>query len=365
MPRKLQALICQTSAQERSELIRTLGELTEADFDFIEAESGHQAVDKFDPACVDLALIDRFLGPVNGIDVTRLLRARHGAEVPVIMLSSEASRDALVEAVEVLSVNGYLLKPIDPARLRTTIANLISVLPQRPAPADPQPAPAESQAQTATRPQAPAEPAEAPASEQADPQPGQVSAAQAEPCTDPAPTEGEGDSGEPQPDLCPAGQVVPPTTQAEHSEVIAEAVSEIFNTTCGVHVELSRCQDHQGCAGPVIIGVIGVFGDLKWSIKLGLPKATAEAMCEKFAGFPIPFEEDDMADAVGEMANVFVGQVKRLLDAKGLAVEISLPAVMRAEEVQVLNQGVTCELRSCYDTEIGRFWTCLMVDRSA
>ncbi len=359
MPRKLRTLICQTSAQERSELIRTLGELTEADFDFIEAETGHQAVDRFDPARVDFAVIDRFLGPVNGIDVTRLLRARHGAEVPVIMLSSEASREALVEAVEVLSVNGYLLKPIDPARLRTTITNLISVLPPRTDPAETPVAPDGAQTQAAESQPSPGAPAGG-----TQPDPGTAHEPPAN-GPGPAPAEAKAEQGDEQPDLCPAGQVVPPTRQAEHSEVIVEAVSEIFNTTCGVNIELSRCQDQQGCAGPVIIGVIGVFGDLKWSIKLGLPKATAEAMCEKFAGFPIPFEEDDMADAVGEMANVFVGQVKRLLDAKGLAVEISLPAVMRAEEVEVLNQGVTCELRSCYNTEIGRFWTCLMVDRSA
>ncbi|MFP4355903.1 MAG: response regulator [Phycisphaerae bacterium] len=327
MPRKVRTLICQRSAEDRGQLVQALSSLGEADFDFIETDSGSAAVEQYDPKSIDFALIDRFLGPVNGIDVTRLIRSRHGQDVPVIMVSSEASRDALVEAVEVLSVNGYLLKPLDTERLKSTVSALIATLPDR-ADID-----APAQADTPTQDAQPeAQPTAAGAAETAD---------SASPC------EG-GKEGA--------------ACSAPHSEVVIESIIEIFTTTCSVSVEPSRCDNQHGCSGPVIIGVIGVFGDLKWSIKLGLPQATAEALIEKFAGFPVPFEDDDMADAVGEMANVFVGHVKRLLDAKGIKVEISLPAVMRAEEIEVLNQGVTCELRNCFATEVGRFWTCLTVD---
>ena len=47
--------------------------------------------------------------------------------------------------------------------------------------------------------------------------------------------------------------------------------------------------------------MISVLGDVDWAVFLGLPKATAEAVTEKFAGFAIPFDSNGMGDAVGEL----------------------------------------------------------------
>ncbi|MBN1556117.1 MAG: chemotaxis protein CheX [Phycisphaerae bacterium] len=142
-----------------------------------------------------------------------------------------------------------------------------------------------------------------------------------------------------------------------HSDAVSLAVKEILMTACGTVAE--QCEDlgeemfHEG----VIISVISVMGGVEWSIFLGLPRSTATAMAEGFAGFAIPFESEDMGDAVGEVTNILAGNVKQILDKRGVNIEISLPSVFRADGLHILKQRNSQASRICYTTSMGPLWT--------
>jgi CheY-specific phosphatase CheX len=90
----------------------------------------------------------------------------------------------------------------------------------------------------------------------------------------------------------------------------------------------------------------------------------AEQSVHRFCGMEIPFDSEDMSDAVGELTNIFVGQVKAALDQRGVDVEISLPSVLRAQQLQVVAHSKGKKLSQAYNTECGPMWTGIIVGQS-
>jgi chemotaxis protein CheX len=141
---------------------------------------------------------------------------------------------------------------------------------------------------------------------------------------------------------------------SSYGDCIATAAGTTFSSVCGEAPRVVACPTEG--AGEMILAVISLMGDVEWSVFLGLPQATAIAAAAKFAGFQIPFESPDMGDAIGELTNILAGQVKAILDKKGVKVEISLPSVMRAGNLQVLNQRNAVATKTCFDSGLGTFW---------
>ena len=141
----------------------------------------------------------------------------------------------------------------------------------------------------------------------------------------------------------------------EHTECVDQAAITILGSTCGLKLEMIDDPGNLTDDG-LIIAIISLVGDVGWSIFLGFPPKTAVAAASKFAGFDIPFESDDMGDAVGELANMVAGQVKILLDQRSIKVDISLPSVIRAEHLEVLSRHTTVAQKRCFNTTAGKLW---------
>lgn len=142
----------------------------------------------------------------------------------------------------------------------------------------------------------------------------------------------------------------------EHTECVPQAAVEILNVTCGFTLEPTDDPGNLTDDG-LIIALISLVGDVEWSVFLGLPPGTATAVASAFAGFEIPYESEDMGDAIGELANVVAGQVKTLLDQRSVRVEISLPSVIRAQHLEVLSRRAAIARRWCFQTPSGKLWT--------
>ena len=152
----------------------------------------------------------------------------------------------------------------------------------------------------------------------------------------------------------------------EHVECVTQATREMILATCGVQVQpVDGADAAQAMQGPQVVSVISVVGDVDWSVFLGLPKATAEEIAERFAGFAIGFDSPDMGDAMGELCNILVGQVKALLDQRGLDVEISLPSVMRADRPEMLVQKDLTVVRTSFVSDVGSLWTGVIASAAA
>lgn len=83
------------------------------------ATSGEEAVAHVSTRCPDLILMDvRIEGSLDGVAVASVLRERF--DIPIIFLTAY-SDDATLQRAKETSPHGYLVKPVRPAELRTTI----------------------------------------------------------------------------------------------------------------------------------------------------------------------------------------------------------------------------------------------------
>jgi two-component system, chemotaxis family, chemotaxis protein CheY len=83
-----------------------------AESDIIEAEDGKIALDQATAQHIDLFLVDWNMPKLNGLDFVRAIRAvKAYSATPIIMITSEAARYSVVEAIQA-GVTNYVVKPI-------------------------------------------------------------------------------------------------------------------------------------------------------------------------------------------------------------------------------------------------------------
>jgi len=75
----------------------------------VEASGGIEALERFQPGQFDLVLTDWNMPGKTGLEVVREIRAQD-ANVPIIMVTTEAERQRVVQAIEA-GVTDYLVKP--------------------------------------------------------------------------------------------------------------------------------------------------------------------------------------------------------------------------------------------------------------
>lgn len=95
--------------------------LRAAGHEAVEASDGLQALDQARERAFDLVITDHHMPGMDGLALTRALRAEAGyAQVPILVLTTE-SDPALKAAGRAAGATGWLQKPFDPVRLNEVI----------------------------------------------------------------------------------------------------------------------------------------------------------------------------------------------------------------------------------------------------
>jgi chemotaxis protein CheX len=101
-----------------------------------------------------------------------------------------------------------------------------------------------------------------------------------------------------------------------------------------------------------ISGIIGLSGDVVGSVALSLPWKTAERCVNAFTGAEDPPDED-VCDAIGELANMIAGSAKSEIEGRSIA--ISCPSVVRGKELSVSRPRATPCVRIPCSSKLGDF----------
>jgi signal transduction histidine kinase len=92
----------------------------------VEAESGPEALALVERDAFDVVLLDVLMPQMDGLEVLRRLRDRHGPEaLPVIMVTGQTAAEDLATALE-LGANDYLTKPVDLTIAKARVAVQLS-----------------------------------------------------------------------------------------------------------------------------------------------------------------------------------------------------------------------------------------------
>jgi two-component system chemotaxis response regulator CheY len=116
-------LVVDDSATMRRILVNSLQRIGFSEF--VEAEDGLQALDKFDRS-IGFIVTDWNMPNMSGLDFARALRSHAmGKSVPILMVTARGVREDIVTAVEV-GVNGYIVKPFTPQVLKEKIDEILA-----------------------------------------------------------------------------------------------------------------------------------------------------------------------------------------------------------------------------------------------
>lgn len=90
---------------------------------------GERALDALEAALYDIAIIDRNMPGMSGIDTVKAIRLTTASRLPVIVLSADVTTEARQESLEA-GADAFLGKPVEAAKLLQEIQNLCAVRPQ-------------------------------------------------------------------------------------------------------------------------------------------------------------------------------------------------------------------------------------------
>lgn len=116
-------LVVDSSATMRRTLINALNLLG---FEEItEAEDGQDALSKLQSDKFDFIVTEWNMPNMNGLDLTKAIRANESwKNIPIIMISERSSKEDVLEAIQA-RVDGYILKPFSPQVLHEKIIAIL------------------------------------------------------------------------------------------------------------------------------------------------------------------------------------------------------------------------------------------------
>lgn len=138
------------------------------------------------------------------------------------------------------------------------------------------------------------------------------------------------------------------------SELISEAVSNVFDTMLQMEISLERRLDETEMAGqncpfyllgahdPLIFATIGFVGEANGVVYYYLERETAKSIAAQMTGLDVSDIEEEpeiMKDVVGELSNMTVGGFKNRLCEMGHSCRLTLPTVLRGSDLEVKKAG--------------------------
>ena len=114
---------------------------------------------------------------------------------------------------------------------------------------------------------------------------------------------------------------------------IIECAKEIFSTM--VMMEISVNGEPMTKSLPLtesITGVIGLAGTHKGVLAIHIPNKVAMAITSSFLGMDVDEINEDVEDAIGELANMLGGNVKSILSENGRDINLSLPSTITGRQ---------------------------------
>lgn len=133
-----------------------------------------------------------------------------------------------------------------------------------------------------------------------------------------------------------------------------EATCNVFNTMLKCMPRRGQVKVAQDDSGDVIrTAIIGLSGSVRGAVALTFPAKTAHNVVKQFAQTDGPIGDDDINDALGEIANMIAGSAKAKLE--GQQISISLPTVVRGQKYTLVHPKDSVTLAVPFDCDLGSF----------
>ncbi len=128
----------------------------------------------------------------------------------------------------------------------------------------------------------------------------------------------------------------------DFTEKIIDATREIFETMIMVDVTPGEAlSEHVSKFKFSLSAMVGFAGFKQGNLAIHVPDKVAMGLTGDFLGVEVDEINEDVQDAMGELANMLAGSLKPFIANDGGKVELSLPSVVHGEEytLTVINKA--------------------------
>ncbi|MBS3820357.1 MAG: response regulator [Planctomycetes bacterium] len=122
------ALVVDDSAIMRKMVMRSLTEAGVAEFTYVEAVDGQDALDKFDPETIEILFVDWNMPNMNGLEFVKKVRETIDYHVPTVMVTTESTMGKVEEAMDEAGVDTFICKPFTTDVLKKKLGPLFEKL---------------------------------------------------------------------------------------------------------------------------------------------------------------------------------------------------------------------------------------------
>jgi chemotaxis protein CheX len=144
-----------------------------------------------------------------------------------------------------------------------------------------------------------------------------------------------------------------PLLEGELTEMLFSATTELFTSMLGASVQIVA-ESEEDLAEPFdgVIALIGLTGTVVGNAALICTAATACDLAGRFLMTGLAQVDEEVLDAVGEIANMIVGGFKTLIEDRVGRVQMSIPTVMFGKNISTRNRNVTLTIaeRCAYES---------------
>ena len=118
-------------------------------------------------------------------------------------------------------------------------------------------------------------------------------------------------------------------TDISYIDVLLESAKEVFETM--IFMTVDENIDEQTIDGDCLLGSITFTGNIEGCLAICYPMDNARNIAANMLGLDVDDDipEDDVRDAIGEIANMVMGSIKARLIQQGVGnLEVSIPCVV-------------------------------------
>lgn len=123
--KEVKALIADDSKVMRMMVMNNLREAELASFEFVQAEDGQEAFEKYEEEeDIDILFLDWNMPKMTGIEIVRKVRELD-EDIPIVMVTSEKAMGKMMEAIDEAGADAYVCKPFTPGEFERKVGDLI------------------------------------------------------------------------------------------------------------------------------------------------------------------------------------------------------------------------------------------------
>ena len=150
----------------------------------------------------------------------------------------------------------------------------------------------------------------------------------------------------------------------EISDKIIESTVEIFTGMVMMDIAVAgEPLTELGRLTKSITGMIGLAGTHKGVLAVHFPNKVAMEVTSSFLGMEVDTINEDVQDAVGEIANMLGGNLKTILSDRGKDIQLSLPSTISGDEYNFSSQADVEQIILPFQAPAGIFYVEIEIER--